>query len=403
MAGVLSHGVLLSGSNSSTTDYINLTDTGGHNESTSALLRSTAFKVCVLCVLIPIPVFAILGNLLIVASVGRFRNIQMPTNSFIVSLAMADLLVAVLVMPFSLVRSVDTWWFGRNFCVAHFLLDMTLCTSSIFNLSCVALDRYVAVCDPLHYPTRMSPRRVTMLLLLSWLLPLLISSLCVSLSMYYLTPPTGYRGTQQESPTCVAQIHTPYAVADSTVCFFIPVVFMLFAYGRIFMVAQRQARWIHAMENHSGQLHMDQNPTREDPARPDPARPDPARSDPARRVQARLGGFSIRKENKAARTLGLIMGVFLMCWLPYFSINIAFPLWGDRISPIVLEASMWLGYANSSLNPFIYAFFNKDFRHAFVAILGCEILGRQIRGCLVSTQEISRQVHTVVTLETISK
>uniref|UniRef100_A0A4W5PTF9 G-protein coupled receptors family 1 profile domain-containing protein n=1 Tax=Hucho hucho TaxID=62062 RepID=A0A4W5PTF9_9TELE len=78
------------------------------SKHTSALLQRTAFKVCVLCVLIPIPVFAILGNLLIVASVGCFRNLQTPTNSFIVSLATPDFLVAVLVMPFSLVRSVDS-------------------------------------------------------------------------------------------------------------------------------------------------------------------------------------------------------------------------------------------------------------------------------------------------------
>uniref|UniRef100_A0A3P8YGJ0 G-protein coupled receptors family 1 profile domain-containing protein n=1 Tax=Esox lucius TaxID=8010 RepID=A0A3P8YGJ0_ESOLU len=368
-------------SNRSTTDNcVNLSAPGGHSESTSGTLQSTTVKVCVVCILLPIPVLAILGNILIWASVVRFRSLQTPTNSFIVSLATADFLVAVLVMPFSLVGSVGTWCFGQNFCVAHFLLDLTLCTTSIFNLSCVALDRYVAVCDPLHYPARMSTRRVTLLLFLSWLIPLLVSSLCVSLGTYSLNAPSGHRGARQESQTCVAQFHTPYAVAVSTVCFFIPVLFMLFAYGKIFMAAQRQARWIHAIENQVRQLHTAQNPSRDDPNQPHPAR----------RVGARVGGFSIRKEKKAARTLGLIMGVFLLCWLPHFSVNIAFSLWGTRISPVVLDAFMWLGYANSSLNPFIYASFNKDFRHAFAAILGFRILGRRIRGCLVATQEGNR-------------
>ncbi|KAJ8015256.1 hypothetical protein DPEC_G00024240 [Dallia pectoralis] len=382
-------------SNRSTSDdYTNITAAGGHGESTSEILRRTGVKVCVVCVLIPIPVFAVLGNLLIWASVVRFRNLQTPTNSFIVSLATADFLVAVLVMPFSLVGSVSSWCFGQNFCVAHFLLDLTLCTTSIFNLSCVALDRYVSVCDPLHYPARMSNRRVTTLLLLSWLLPLLVSSLCVSLGTYSRSAQSGPRGVRhEESQTCVAHFQIPYAVVVSTVCFFIPVLFMLFAYGKIYMAAHRQARWIHAMESQVRQVHMAQNQNTNDPIQ----------SEPARRVRAKVGGFSIRKERKAAKTLGLIMGVFLLCWLPHFSVNIAFSLWGNRISSRLMDAFMWLGYANSSLNPFIYASFNKHFRHAFAAILGLRILRRQIRGCLGASQEVSERVQTGVSMETISK
>lgn len=357
------------------------------NGSTSALLQSPAAKVCVLCLLLPIPISALLGNLLIMASVARFRHLRTPTNAFVVSLAMADFLVAGLVMPFSLVRSIDTWRFGHSFCKVHFLLDMTLCTSSIFNISGVALDRYIAVCDPLHYPTRMSPRRVVLLLLLSWLLPLVISSLCVSFGMYSQSPPAGpCIVTQQESQTCLAAFHTPYALATSTLCFFIPVGFMLFAYGKIFLAAQRQARWIHSMEHQVEQLQMDQGAQR------------PYAS---RAGQAGLGGSTMKKERKAAKTLGLIMGVFLLCWLPYFCLNVAHPLWGHRISPLVLEAFMWLGYANSSLNPFLYASFNRNYRHSFAAILTSGILGRQLRACL-ELPHVGRQSH-IVTLETVSR
>ncbi|XP_038556035.1 5-hydroxytryptamine receptor 4-like [Micropterus salmoides] len=358
------------------------------DSSDSALFHATTVNVCVLCLLLPIPIFAIMGNLFIMAAVARFQHLRTPTNAFVVSLAVADLLVAVLVMPFSLVRSISSWHFGRHFCRAHFLLDVTLCTSSIFNLSCVALDRYIAVCDPLHYPARMSPRRVAMLLLLCWILPVVISSLCVSLGMY-TQPPFDVVGssTQQDTQMCLATFHVPYAFATSAVSFFIPMGFMLFAYGKIFKAAQRQARWIHAIDHHSGHLQMNQSPTR---------------TASTRRDQSPVERYSLKKERKAVKTLGLIMGVFLICWLPFFCVNVVHPLKGYSTSPLVLEASMWLGYANSSLNPFLYALFNKNYHHIFAAMLDCGLLGRHLRASLDSSL-FGRQAHTVVTLETISR
>ncbi|XP_040904829.1 5-hydroxytryptamine receptor 4-like [Toxotes jaculatrix] len=359
-----------------------------NDSSDYTLFHSTAAKVCVLCLLLPIPIFAIMGNLFIMAAVARFQSLRTPTNAFVVSLAVADFLVAVLVMPFSLVRSIDSWHFGRSFCRAHFLLDVTFCTSSIFNLSCVALDRYIAVCDPLHYPVRMSPRRVAMLLLLCWTLPLVISSLCVSLGMHTQSPPAVLSSrTQQDFHTCMATFNVPYAFATSTVSFFIPMGFMLFAYGKIFMAALKQARWIHAVEHHTGQLQMSLSPMR---------------TDSTRRVQAHMERYSLKKERKAAKTLGLIMGVFLLCWLPFFCMNVINPLKGYSINPLVLEASLWLGYANSSLNPILYALLNKNYRHAFVAMLDCGILSRKFRAGLDSSH-FGRHTHTVVTLETISR
>lgn len=350
--------------------------------SDSALFCSTTIKVCVLCLLLPIPIFAIIGNLFIVAAVARFQSFRTPTNAFVVSLAAADFLVAVLVMPFSLVRSIDSWHFGHRFCQAHFLLDVTFCTSSIFNLGCVALDRYIAVCDPLHYSARMSPRRVTLFLLLCWILPLVISSLCVSLGMYTQLPSAVVNSiAQQDTETCLASFSIPYAFATSAVSFFIPMGFMLFAYGKIFTAAQRQARLIHAIEQRTGQLQMNQSSMR---------------TDATRRVHVER--HSLKRERKAAKTLGLIMGVFLFCWLPFFCVNVAHPLKGYSINPLILEASMWLGYANSSLNPFLYALFNKNYRHVFVAMLGRGPLGRQLRADL-EYSHFFRQTDTVVTLD----
>lgn len=81
----------------------------------------------------------------------------------------------------------------------------------------------------------------------------------------------------------------------------------------------------------------------------------------------------IRREHKAARTLGIIMGAFVICWLPFFVWYLSFSLCGDYCycPSIVIEVLFWIGYFNSTLNPLIYAYFNKDFREAFKNTLVC--------------------------------
>ncbi|KOC65061.1 Octopamine receptor beta-3R [Habropoda laboriosa] len=87
-----------------------------------------------------------------------------------------------------------------------------------------------------------------------------------------------------------------------------------------------------------------------------------------------LSGTSIRQqtkswraEHKAARTLGIIMGAFLLCWLPFFLWYVTTSLCGEACycPDSVVAVLFWIGYFNSALNPLIYAYFNRDFRDAF--------------------------------------
>lgn len=77
-----------------------------------------------------------------------------------------------------------------------------------------------------------------------------------------------------------------------------------------------------------------------------------------------------KKEKRATLILGFIMGSFIACWLPFFVLYIAKPLFPNVKIPIqAFVIAFWLGYMNSALNPFIYTVFNKDFRRAFRRIL----------------------------------
>ena len=77
-----------------------------------------------------------------------------------------------------------------------------------------------------------------------------------------------------------------------------------------------------------------------------------------------------KKEKRATLILGFIMGSFIACWLPFFVLYIAKPLFPRvEIPTQAFVIAFWLGYMNSALNPFIYTVFNKDFRRAFRRIL----------------------------------
>jgi len=101
------------------------------------------------------------------------------------------------------------------------------------------------------------------------------------------------------------------------------------------------------------------------------AKPLPAKSEALKRAKAR--------ERKAARTLAVITGSFIVCWLPFFIVALVRPFCTERcyFSPLLVSIINWLGYFNSLLNPVIYTVFNPDFRSAFRKILFAKYRSQQ--------------------------
>ncbi|KAH6925496.1 hypothetical protein HPB50_006188 [Hyalomma asiaticum] len=269
------------------------------------------------------------GNALVCLSVCLVRRLRHPSNHLLVSLAASDLCVALLVMPpaMYLELSGHRWDLGRAACDAWVSVDVASCTASILNLCMISVDRYLAITRPLTYGVRRTARRAWACIGAVWLLAALIS-----------VPPLLVLGNEHgtpDTPTCLVCQHLAYQLYATLGAFYIPLAVMLFVYWRIHRAAKKVIEAEHR------------------------ARPGPR----SRSLRVVL------RERKASITLGIILTAFTACWLPFFALALVRPLGGKPLPEVAHSFALWLGYANSALNPVIYVTFHHDFRRAFRDLL----------------------------------
>ncbi|XP_059555221.1 histamine H2 receptor isoform X2 [Myotis daubentonii] len=302
-----------------------------NDTAASSCLDSATFKVTVSVALTILILITIAGNVVVCLAVGLNRQLRSLTNCFIVSLAITDLLLGLLVMPFSAFYQLSCRWsFGKVFCNIYTSLDVMLCTASILNLFMISLDRYCAVTDPLRYPVLITPVRVGVSLVLIWAVSITLSFLSIHLGWNIRDETSRVNHTIQP---CKVQVNLVYGLVDGLVTFYVPLLVMCITYFRIFKIAREQAKRIH----HVGPWKA-----------------------------------ATIREHKATVTLATVMGAFIVCWFPYFTVFVYRGLRGDDAVNKTFEAVvLWLGYANSALNPILYAALNRDFRTAYQQLLRC--------------------------------
>ncbi|XP_058137579.1 alpha-1B adrenergic receptor [Dasypus novemcinctus] len=316
--------------------------------------------------------FAIVGNILVILSVACNRHLRTPTNYFIVNLAIADLLLSFTVLPFSAALEVLGYWMlGRIFCDIWAAVDVLCCTASILSLCAISIDRYIGVRYSLQYPTLVTRRKAILALLSVWVLSTVIS----------IGPLLGWKEpAPNDDKECGVTEEPFYALFSSLGSFYIPLAVILVMYCRVYVVAKRTTKNLEAgvMKEMSNSkeltLRIHSKNFHEDTLSSTKAKGHNPRSSIAVKL------FKFSREKKAAKTLGIVVGMFILCWLPFF---IALPL-GSLFSTLkppdaVFKVVFWLGYFNSCLNPIIYPCSSKEFKRAFLRILGCQCRGRRRR------------------------
>lgn len=315
-----------------------------------------AFVILKSTVMVLIMLGAVFGNILVVTAVMKFERLRVITNYFIVSLAFADFLVAILVMPFNASIEINgKWIFGRVMCDVFNSNDVLFSTASILHLCCISMDRYIAIMYPFKYESEMTRFRVFIMIAITWISSILISY--IPIQSHWYTTIDAIMEMENRPEDCLFIVNKVYAVISSSISFWIPCTIMVFVYLKIFMEARRQETQIKQSGYHlKGHRPSEQTNLTDDQS------------------ERRNERKRMRREHKAAKTLGIIMGAFVFCFLPFFSWYVVTTLCGDACPypPTLGSALFWLGYFNSCLNPIIYAYFNRDFRSAFRKLLKFE-------------------------------
>ncbi|XP_018584957.2 5-hydroxytryptamine receptor 7-like [Scleropages formosus] len=337
------------------------------------LLYGDVEKVIIGIVLSVITLTTIGGNSLVIISVCIVKKLRQPSNYLVVSLAAADLSVALAVMPFVIITDLvgGEWLFGKVFCNVFIAMDVMCCTASIMNLCLISVDRYLGITRPLTYPVRQNGKLMAQMVFTVWLLSASIT----------LPPLFGWATNVTVDRVCLISQDLGYTVYSTAVAFYIPTAVMLIMYYRIYRAAQVSAARHKNMSfpRQSAQLGVYGDGQPEQWPERRPSRRDRIMEELAtlsRKLRPDRRNISVfKQEQKAARTLGMIVGAFTFCWLPFFVLSAARPfICGVTCScmPLRLERTLlWLGYTNSLLNPLIYAFFNRDLRTTFWNLLRC--------------------------------
>ncbi|CAO2578920.1 Alpha-2B adrenergic receptor [Lemmus lemmus] len=305
--------------------------------------------------------FTIFGNALVILAVLTSRSLRAPQNLFLVSLAAADILVATLIIPFSLANELlGYWYFWRTWCEVYLALDVLFCTSSIVHLCAISLDRYWAVSRALEYNSKRTPRRIKCIILTVWLIAAVIS-----------LPPLIYKGDQRPEPRglpqCELNQEAWYILASSIGSFFAPCLIMILVYLRIYVIAKR---------SHCRGLRAKRGSGEGESKQPRPVAGGAPTSAKGRTVGAASGQWwrrraQLSREKRFTFVLAVVIGVFVVCWFPFFfsySLGAICPQ-RCKVPHGLFQFFFWIGYCNSSLNPVIYTIFNQDFRRAFRRIL----------------------------------
>lgn len=338
----------------------------------------------------------VFGNVMVVVAVTTSRALRAPQNLFLVSLACADILVATLVIPFSLANELmGYWYFGKVWCEIYLALDVFFCTSSIVHLCAISLDRYWSVSQPIEYNLKRTPRRIKCTLVIVWVLAAIISFP----PLITITKNDG----EKNCPECKINDEKWYIIFSSTASFFAPCIIMILVYIRIYLIAKkrtrdppgerqrehgnlgRKERVAEEVEG-GGDRDVNELEEEEEPSSSDgndivlcsrvknmatkvaQVKPGETSVKPCRRA----GQWKERqhRERRFTFVLAVVMGVFVLCWFPFFFTYTLTTVCGTSFVPETLfKMFFWFGYCNSSLNPVIYTIFNNDFRRSFKKIL----------------------------------
>uniref|UniRef100_H2ZCJ4 G-protein coupled receptors family 1 profile domain-containing protein n=1 Tax=Ciona savignyi TaxID=51511 RepID=H2ZCJ4_CIOSA len=370
------------------------------------------------------------GNLTVILVIWKDRVISKHRqNLYLLSLAVADASLVVLVVPFSLTNELlGHWPFGAVYCRIYLSVDILLCTASIWNICVIGLDRYISVKYPMTYRKFRTMPKIRLFIISVWLFAAGVS----------LLPFVSEIETINSERGCFINASSWYIVASCLLSFFVPSFIIWPVYIKIYMIGRdleiskrarhsprfettafrrgsgktgssedfmklldvpnntntgsrslstdqqmmvRSQSFIASSGHEEGANLLFSSPTLK-PKDPGSIRlqmrPMPrffTVIDPTLHIvvfqkvksqRSSCANAMSRRERRFVCIISIITGCFMACWMPFFLTYSIYAICRNCcLNNTLFKVFFWLGYLNSALNPVLYTAFNKDFRSAF--------------------------------------
>ncbi|XP_038157345.1 trace amine-associated receptor 8a-like [Cyprinodon tularosa] len=302
------------------------------NSSCKKTMHAPAVSMLIYVTLFLISLLTVISNLLVIITVCHFKKLHSPTNILLLSLAVLDCMVGFLI-SFQIMLIDGCWYLGDIMCSLYFVSDYAITSASVGTMVLISVDRYVAICHPLHYPSKVTAERAKICVIACWISSVLFHSLLLRNN---LQKPGRYNSCFGE---CAVVVDYIGGIFDLLLSFIGPVTVIIILYVRVFVVVVAQAR---AMQSHVADVSL----------------------------QSSVSVTAKKSEMKAAVILGVVVVVFLICTCPYYCVTLMAEDDGVSASSV----AFLLFYFNSTLNPLIYALFYPWFRKSVKLIVTLQIL-----------------------------
>ncbi|XP_058488220.1 probable G-protein coupled receptor [Solea solea] len=307
-------------------------------------------------------VLALLANTAVLVVVIKAPHLR--KFAFVCHLCAVDLLCAIVIMPLGIMSS-SPYLSGVTFsvleCQVYVFLNVLLIAASIFTITAISVERYYYIVHPMHYEVKMTLKLTAAVVVMVW-----VASAVLGLSTVFGWPAQGGLSTVSAAHCLLHWSHSNhrriFSVLFSVTCFCLPAVVIFTVYCNVYKVARVAARqhgtlpsWTNnQLKQRSDSINSQTTiiTTRNAPRRIMRDRP--------------FGG------GKAALTLLLIVGQFLICWLPYFALHLHLSIHATPNIPADLDGTItWLAYSSFAINPFFYGLLNRQIREELCKLRRC--------------------------------
>ncbi|XP_029991473.1 muscarinic acetylcholine receptor M4 [Sphaeramia orbicularis] len=385
--------------------------------SEAACPYSTAEVVLIVMATTSLSLVTVLGNTLVILSIKVNRRLRTVNNYFLLSLAVADLLIGLVSMNLYALHMVRGYWpLGAVVCDTWLVLDYAVSSASVMNLLIISLDRYFCMTRPLSYPARRTGRMAGLMIAAAWLLSFILWTPAILCWQRV----KGKRAVPDDD-CYILLLGSPAVTIGTTVpSFYLPALIMIGLYSSVSAASRsrlstlrsdrdtlrtsspsvkdfllKRRSWVTADPETRTGSELSQNQSESSTAksrrnRKSPRSPSDSSSntDVHRRASAMLSAFPsfksqerrkrrvIARERKVTKTILAILLAFILTWTPYNIMAVIAPFCHFCIPKVLWRVGCWLCYINSAVNPCCYALCNVAFRKTFCSLLRCH--GRRL-------------------------